>query len=84
MVKINECVLKWYFRDNSHAESSEDENQTKFQSHTEPKNEPEIKGTINGGGIRLTAKTSGGTVTMKYFWKMEKGAVMIFLQLVPN
>jgi len=26
-----------------------------------------IKGTLNGGGIRLTAKTSGGTVTMKYF-----------------
>ena len=43
---INECVFKLYFRDNSHAESSEDENQTKFQSHTEPKNEPEIKGTI--------------------------------------
>ena len=37
-------VLKQNFRDNSHAESSEDENQTDFRSHIEPKNEPEIKG----------------------------------------
>lgn len=27
----------------------------------------EIEGTMNGGGTRLTAKTSGGSVTMRYF-----------------
>ena len=37
-------ILKYHFRDNSHAESSEDENQNEFRSHAEPKNEPEIKG----------------------------------------
>ena len=26
----------------------------------------EIEGTMNGGGTRLTAKTSGGSVTMRY------------------
>ena len=40
---------------------------TRLQNFSGEYNKGEIEGTINGGGIKITAKPSGGAVNMKYF-----------------